>query len=58
MRNTLTVKIIRAKNDVLWYRNKIGKQFEVREEPKKNYYTAFSKENASKIIYKSDCEKV
>lgn len=55
-----TVEITKSKNDNLWYRNKIGKRFRVKDEdPKDNrfYLKPYNEEgNAQKIIYKEDCK--
>jgi hypothetical protein len=56
----LTVKIIGAKNDSLWYNRYIGtdKTFDVKVIQDKDYYEAFSKGHVSQIIYKEDCEVI
>jgi hypothetical protein len=57
-REQLIVKILKFKNDNLWYRNRIGQEIKVKEIENKDYYEVKVKGNRSKIIYKEDCEKI
>jgi len=52
----LTVKIKKAKSDVLWYRGKIGQIFNVVDEGKKNTFYLKDKGNKGFIIFKEDVE--
>lgn len=57
-RTQLTVKILKSKTDVLWYRNKIGQTFKVKEIEGKDRYEIPMGEGKSRIIYKEDCELI
>lgn len=57
-RKKLTVEIIKAKSNHLWYREKIGQQFKVKDEGHPEHLTASSENNISKIIYREDCKEV
>ena len=54
----LTVKILKSKTDVLWYRKKIGQTFKVRDMEDKDRYEIPMGEGKSRIIYKEDCEVI
>lgn len=60
MKNKVTVKITKSRNDHLWYRNKIGQEFKVRpvENAGEKCYEYSLGENRSRIIYGEDCEEV
>tara|TARA_R110001606_G_scaffold367134_1_gene522524 strand:- start:563 stop:745 length:183 start_codon:yes stop_codon:yes gene_type:complete len=58
MKKKLLVKILKFKNDNLWYKTKIGQEIIVKEVEDKDYYEIKLKDNNSKIIYKEDCEKI
>ena len=61
-REQLTVKILKSRTDVLWYRNKIDQTFKVREANSDNEgrgrYEIYMGEGKSRIIYKEDCELI
>lgn len=40
-RTQVTVKILKSKSDVLWYRNCIGKEMKVKVLPKEDYYEIY-----------------
>jgi len=56
----VTVRILKAKNDRLWYRNKIGQEFKVKpvKGSKHPKYEMKTGENTFKIIYAEDCEEI
>ena len=56
----VTVKITKAKNDHLWYKDKIGQEFEVKpaEDSREPCYEMRVREGVYRIIYAEDCEKV
>ena len=59
MRRRLTVKISKAKNDWLWYNEKIGEEFKVIDQGEgTDTYELKGKGHVSKIIYKEDAEEL
>jgi hypothetical protein len=59
VRRRLTVKITKAKNDVLWYRDKINEEFKVIDKGGgSSVYELKGKGHVSRIIYKEDAEEL
>lgn len=57
-RKQVTVRILKSKTDLLWYKNKIGQSFKVRKVPGKNQYEQRIDEKRSRLIYGEDCEEI
>lgn len=57
-RKQVIIKILKSRNDVLWYRHFIGKELQAREVAKQNYYEIPETSGISKIVYKEDCELI
>ena len=56
-KSKLTIEIIKAKRELLWYKNKIGQKFIVfDEDSKKDTYSLKFEGHVSKIIYKDDAK--
>ena len=53
-RRHITVKILKSKTDNLWYKNKIGKEYKVKDSDDRYYYVR----GTYQVIYKEDCEPI
>lgn len=53
-RRHITVKILRSKTDSLWYKDKIGKEYKVKDSDDRYY----SVRGTYQVIYKEDCELI
>ena len=53
-RRHITVKILKSKTDNLWYKNKIGKEYKVKDSDVRYY----SVRGTYQVIYKEDCELI
>ena len=54
----ITVKILKAKSEILWYANKIGQEFVVKKVEGKDRYEFKTGENSYRVIYAEDCEVI
>tara|TARA_R110002126_G_scaffold129038_2_gene271709 strand:+ start:830 stop:1012 length:183 start_codon:yes stop_codon:yes gene_type:complete len=54
----ITVKVLKSKTDVMWYRDRIGNTFKVMKIEGKDYYEISTGKSSSKIIFKEDCKEL